>query len=52
MLDLIATKFVQMDSQVNGHSKAVLLSNVADRLVDPADKASFLKAVNERFVVS
>ena len=50
LLDLIDERLSEFASQDNGHLGTVLLNDVADRLLDPADKAAYLAAANERFI--
>lgn len=50
LLDLIDERLSEFAAQDNGHSGTVLLNYVADRLLDPVDKAAYLAAANERFI--
>lgn len=50
LLNLIDIRLSEFETQDNGHLGTVLLNNVAARLLDPADKAAFLAAANERFI--
>ncbi|MNG38003.1 hypothetical protein D3C84_1255370 [compost metagenome] len=50
MLDLIDERLSEFAAQDNGHLGTVLLNDVAARLLDPADKAAYFAAANERFI--
>ena len=50
LLDLIDERLSDFAAQDNGHLGTVLLNDVAARLLDPADKAAYFTAANERFI--
>lgn len=50
LLDLIEERLNEFAAQDNGHLGTVLLNDVAARLFDPADKAAYFAAANERFI--
>lgn len=50
LIDLISERLSDFADQEETHLGTVLLNDVAARLLDPADKAAYFAAVNERFI--